>query len=359
MKITKNTDELVLIQKLNEGNEEAFNEIYRRYRNLIYYVTKRNCYQAEDVEDIVQETFLTIKDHAKDLRNPKYFRLWIYRIISSKCNNLYRHNSRQISNFDDSFFSQNLLEQRVEHIPSKASRHQSDLDILNACIDCLPQPQKIVIMMYYFEHLSINEISEALDVPSGTIKSRMATARASLKKMLEQIERKQEIKIDFQAFDAMVTLAFTTSFAQLSLPNIAVNKKARKPLDQAKQAFNFIQTHALLATSSALLIGGGAIAYPQLVNNYKDTKLQSDVMKQTQSSFKNVQIHGETISNPKQGFFALQLHACCKEDIASMSIEKLQILIPLYEEMKQNGGTYFEALKQTGWIDEFERKIKK
>ena len=106
----------------------------------------------------------------KDLRQDEYFKTWLIKILINKCNALLKRNKKTL-NLDISIAKNDKAE-------------QSDKLELKDSINNLDSDLKIVVILYYYEDMSIKDISESLNIPQGTIKSRLSRARSKLKEML-------------------------------------------------------------------------------------------------------------------------------------------------------------------------------
>lgn len=361
MKYDKNTEESELITALQNGSEAAFNELYHRYHKLIFFVANRTCHNEADAQDITQDTLLTIKEHAGDIRNPKYFRLWVYRIISSKCKNMFYKNRRIMNTNEDDYFSNHMIEERREFIPHQDMHFKSDQEVINHLIDQLSEGQRLVMIMFYMEQFSIHEISEVLEIPEGTVKSRLSTARNTLQQKVLQYEKDTKQRLDFHNLTQAIPLALSASLAKCIAPTIPFIKS--NPITSTLQnVTSFIGTHIV----SSIMIAGVVIGGGYLVKEYVDTSLSKPENIQHLASdkpvsgmeFHPIALEDETIDTPKKGFYALQLSACCEKDIEDMSDEQLQAMKPLYDEMKKNGGVYYAHLIEIGWAKAFEQKVK-
>lgn len=208
---TKNAKEVTDKELLAEAvyDDEAFAKLYRKYHNLVYFVAYKMCQNESDAQDILQETFIEIRRSLKNLRNPQFFRLWLYRVIDSKCKKLYRQNKYSLTDIEQDHIQNSFLERKQQHLPADTARFQNDQELLLHMVEELPYDQKFAIILYYFEQMTTLEISEVLDVPEGTIKSRLSVARTSLRKKVTAYENREHIKLDFHDLSGALTLAFT------------------------------------------------------------------------------------------------------------------------------------------------------
>ena len=124
----------------------------------------------DDALDCIQEAILQAYISIKDLRQDEYFKTWLIKILKNKCNALLKKN-KKILNLDVSITENDKVEQS-EKLELKDSINNLDSDL------------KIIVILYYYEDMSIKDISESLNIPQGTIKSRLSRARSKLKEML-------------------------------------------------------------------------------------------------------------------------------------------------------------------------------
>ncbi len=139
------------------------------------------CSNVADAEDLFQDTWLKAMRHYKKYDKSKPFDKWLYAI----CVNTYKNtlNSSFLKK-RKSFHSDEEERTFFNSIPEIDDENKDDYLELHKAISSLSKKQKIVIVLYYFKDLSITEISQIIKVPAGTVKSRLSSARAELKRRL-------------------------------------------------------------------------------------------------------------------------------------------------------------------------------
>jgi RNA polymerase sigma-70 factor (ECF subfamily) len=168
-----------LITLIQGGSREAFDRLARRWTpKLVRYAT-RVLGRPELARDIVQETWIGVIRGLKRLDDPSRFPAWIYSIAHRKCIDGIRVNQRQ----------RRLMESVEQQSAIAAAGTQSrvgpsETADLATAISQLSQEQRAVVHLFYGEDLSIDDIASVLDVPAGTVKSRLHHARESLKNYL-------------------------------------------------------------------------------------------------------------------------------------------------------------------------------
>ena len=158
-----------LVRKSKKGNNLAFSTLIKSYEKDLYKVAIAMT-KNDDALDCIQEAILQAYISIKDLRQDEYFKTWLIKILINKCNALLKRNKKTL-NLDISIAKNDKAE-------------QSDKLELKDSINNLDSDLKIVVILYYYEDMSIKDISESLNIPQGTIKSRLSRARSKLKEML-------------------------------------------------------------------------------------------------------------------------------------------------------------------------------
>lgn len=168
-----------LVVLVQGGSREAFNRLARRWTPRLVRYTTRTVGRPELARDIVQETWIGAIRRLKQLTDPAQFPAWIYSIAHRKCIDAIRVNQRH---------RRLIVSAQAESDAAAAidpgGSAASDTVDLAAAISQLSTEQRDVVHLFYGEDLSVEEIGTVLAVPTGTVKSRLHHARASLKKYL-------------------------------------------------------------------------------------------------------------------------------------------------------------------------------
>lgn len=173
-----------IIKKIQNGNIEAFETLFNLYneraKRTAYLITG-NIYTSEDV---VQETFVQCYKNIRQLKNPSCFKVWFYKI-------LVRLSYKEIKKYKKSIPVENIFERADSasinlSLNNYLSSHEQN--ILRNEINNLNNSLKTVVILHYFNDMTINEISKALNCFEGTVKSRLFNARKQLKSKLLRME---------------------------------------------------------------------------------------------------------------------------------------------------------------------------
>ncbi|MCI6275788.1 MAG: sigma-70 family RNA polymerase sigma factor [Clostridium sp.] len=163
------------VVKAKNGDMRTLLYLVNENRLDIYKVAKGILNSEDDVEDAIQNTVIKVFENIKTLKQDEFFETWMIRILINECNNIMRKNKRVLQ------FQESLVVENYDDIYEK-------LDLINA-IASLNNELKIITRLYYFEDMSTVEIAKILNIPEGTVRSRLARAREKLKKQM--IERNE------------------------------------------------------------------------------------------------------------------------------------------------------------------------
>ena len=180
------TDE-ELILRFQEGDEQAYIELVKRYKDKLINFVYRLVSDRDQAEDIIQDTMLKLYTHKHYYKNIAKFSTWIYTIAGNFAKTeLRKKKTRKVTNN-----SQLGPEDRDYDPPSRDASPQKlvERDFINGkiheAIDNLPEHFRVVTVLRDIEKLPYEEISSIVDVPLGTVKSRINRARLQLQKDLK------------------------------------------------------------------------------------------------------------------------------------------------------------------------------
>jgi RNA polymerase sigma-70 factor (ECF subfamily) len=172
--------ETELILKARDGDRNAFNELVRIHARGVMNVIYRMCGDAQVAEDAAQETFIRAWSHLGSFRVDMSLRNWLYRIALNTATDMLRKEKRILPGDVDDFF---LADPQPG--PEGIYLQEERTALVQAAIQSLPDASRAVLVLKEYEGLSYREIADALDIPIGTVMSRLNYARKTLKEKLE------------------------------------------------------------------------------------------------------------------------------------------------------------------------------
>lgn len=155
------------------GNKEAFVRLIHGSEQTMYRMAKSMIRTEEAIADVIQETILKAYGSITSLKEPRYFKTWLIRILMNECYRMMQHSNRNIV----------IADPRDAAEDRNATQFFESMDIQDA-LGHLKSELRVIVNLYYFEDVSVKDIASLLDIPAGTVKSRLSTARKQLEILL-------------------------------------------------------------------------------------------------------------------------------------------------------------------------------
>ena len=174
-------DDQELVLQLQEGSLDALGELYDRHRQMVFRTALAITGDQDAACDLLQDVFLRLYRFAERIDINRPLEPWLYRMTTNLTYTWVKRNNRWMHSLED------VAEWVVgtgKNMPHEVAEQRDDWDQVQKAVSTLPLPQRVVIVLYYLNDLSLGEISDILEVPEGTIKSRLYYGRLALKKSL-------------------------------------------------------------------------------------------------------------------------------------------------------------------------------
>ena len=165
-----------------KGDNEAFLKLINEVKIKLYKTGISILKNDDDTCDAIQETLLSAYQNIDSLKNPEYFNTWIIRILINKCYDIIKKN-KKVSNINEKlmqtanpYYEMYCDESELEHV-----------------LNLLDSDLKTVTVLYYYDDLPVTEIAEMLNIPEGTVKSRLSRARVKISEIYQLEEGGERI----------------------------------------------------------------------------------------------------------------------------------------------------------------------
>lgn len=169
-------------KKLKKGDKDSFDLLYEEYYLSLYRTALLILGNKEEAEDVLQDTFLSIYKNINKLKEFNKLRPWIFSILKNSCYTRYKNRKRE---FPDEF----VLEKADSNFISSGE----DEFVLNNEVESallkLNHKEREVLVLFYYDDFSIEEIAKILKTFQGTVKSRLFRARKNLKKEIMKVDQ--------------------------------------------------------------------------------------------------------------------------------------------------------------------------
>jgi len=190
-KIVKDND-FDLIQAINSGQTEKFQDLVKRYEHKLYNFSLRMCRNTSDAEDMIQDTFLNVFKYLKNFRYETKFKNWLYKVAASTCIKKRRKSKFAPDNelsLDE--FLPNDEAEKPDNVPEWAMLPLDKLlneelsSVINKTILALPKKYRVVIVLRDIEGFSTAETAQILNLSTSNVKVRLHRARLYVRDKLK------------------------------------------------------------------------------------------------------------------------------------------------------------------------------
>ncbi len=185
-------EEAKIIRAVIDGNTNAFEDLVLEYQKQVYHITLKMTGNEEDAFDLSQETFLKAYRSLSAFRGEAGFGSWLYRMAANLCIDFLRKKKRRgtekiVSLDEDAEEGRRPPElPDLRYEPQSALEKKETREKVQEGLRRLPQEQRLILVMRDVEGFSYQEISDALKIELGTVKSRIYRARAHLARLLTE-----------------------------------------------------------------------------------------------------------------------------------------------------------------------------
>ena len=185
------SEDQMLIARVQKGDRSALNSLVRKHEVRAYQYAFRLTRNQEDAADIVADSFVRVYNALPNFKGNSSFTTWLYRIITN-CFLDARKRDRSKLNLPleiSSPGSETEIERQIEdtsRTPLEEAERKEREQKFEDAVNSLSEYQKVMVVMFHAEMMSYEEISQALDLPIGTVKSRLNRARLNLRDQLSQ-----------------------------------------------------------------------------------------------------------------------------------------------------------------------------
>lgn len=159
-----------------KGDREAFVRLVKKIELNLYGVARSIVKRDEDCADAIQETILKAYMGLHALKEPAYFKTWMFRILINECNKILQK-QKSVST--------------VGELPAQPSVSDYEKVDLREVVDRLEDTLRIVVILHYFEDISLKQIADMLETSEGAVKTRLHRARKILAEWLKNTQKRE------------------------------------------------------------------------------------------------------------------------------------------------------------------------
>lgn len=301
------TEELDQYVKLAaKGDKTSFEELYRQTYSTVYFTCLSFLKNEQDAADMTQEVYVTVLDSLSTLEEPGKFMPWLNRITVNKCKNRLKAAKAVPMDMEE---ENQPVEENENFLPEEYITNQTKRRIVMGIMkERLTEAQYQTVIMFYFNELTAQEISEIMECPVGTVTYRLSAAREKIRQGVSEYENKNHDKLYTYASAVPLLAGLLTAEAlslnvQAAAADAASVTKAASTADAAttskggiiKKMLKSPKTMIAAAAAAVVIIGGITAA---VVTANRDNAPASG----TQSGQENLDSDEETDrENPQTG----------------------------------------------------------
>ena len=163
-----------------KNKEQKFTELLEENKLRFYKTAKIILKNDDDIYDALQDALISMYQNYDSLNNKELFSTWGTRIVINKCYDFLRKKKKNLVSLDE------IAENNIEL--STYDEYEIDKYGIKKAMESLSEEQKLITILYYYDDYAVKEISKIVDIPEGTVKSRLSKAREILKEKLEKGE---------------------------------------------------------------------------------------------------------------------------------------------------------------------------
>jgi RNA polymerase sigma-70 factor, ECF subfamily len=197
------TDDLTLVKRVRSGDQRAFKLLVERYQRKIFSVALGMVKDREEARDVSQEAFVKVYKYIEHFKGDASFYTWLYRITVNICIDVLRRRGggkNEHVEFDETVQMDSAeanigaLGSRLGTNPQKSALRKELAAKIQEALEQVPEKHRAILLLREIEGMSYEDLSRTLEIPKGTVMSRLFHARAKVQKILSEYLELDEAK---------------------------------------------------------------------------------------------------------------------------------------------------------------------
>jgi len=197
------TDDLTLVKRVRSGDQRAFRLLVERYQRKVYGVALGMLKDKEEARDVAQEAFIKVYRYIDHFKGDASFYTWLYRITVNVCIDVIRKRRSghgEAVEFDESLpmdvneANLGALGSRLGTNPQKGALRRELAEKIQEALEQVPEKHRAILLLREVEGMSYEDLARTLEIPKGTVMSRLFHARAKVQKILNEYLELDESK---------------------------------------------------------------------------------------------------------------------------------------------------------------------
>lgn len=286
--------EETLVQKLKDGDENAFSVFYNQTYSKAYYLARSIVKNEELAEDVVQQAYIKVWKNIGQLENAGTLQAWFNTIIRST--SLDELKKRKLELFENRTDDEGNEYSELDFVEDKNIENQPELSLerneterlMKEIVGELSDEQRICIMMFYYQDMSVKDIAEELDVSEGTVKSRLNYGRNKIRDKVKELEKKGTKLYSFSPIGLLLLLLHSGEQTAAAAPmsaalsatvsagagGVATAGAAKAVAGAGKIATAFTKGKIIAASIATTVVIGGGVTTAVVLNNHEEVVVE-------------------------------------------------------------------------------------
>ena len=172
--------ELYYIEKVKNGEANYYSYIVEQYKDVVYSIALKILKNHDDAEELAQESFIKAYKSIQTFKGKSKFSSWLYRITYNSCISHVRKKKHEFTSIDDI-----QIKDEEDNFSFESVTSESRKELLEKVLKLLPEDDYMLILLYYYEDMSVDEIKEVVDISVSNIKVKLFRARKKLYSILK------------------------------------------------------------------------------------------------------------------------------------------------------------------------------
>ncbi|WP_298904713.1 sigma-70 family RNA polymerase sigma factor [uncultured Psychroserpens sp.] len=180
--MTTNKDQ-ILINQIIDGDTNAFSTLVDMYKDLVFTLALRMLKNREEAEEVAQDTFIKTYKSIDKFKGDSKLSTWIYRVAYNTCLDRIKKNKKHLNNVEINEFTAHEVK-TIDNALDKIEARERE-EAIQRCINTLPSEDSFLLTLYYFDDLSLDEISKIVGISANSIKVKLFRCRKKLATILK------------------------------------------------------------------------------------------------------------------------------------------------------------------------------
>ncbi|WP_423128151.1 RNA polymerase sigma factor [Gaoshiqia sp. Z1-71] len=175
-------DDQYYIEQVLQGDAAAFSYLVEKYQDLVYGLALKMLRNAEDAEELAQDSFVKAYRSLNSYRQKSKFSTWLYSITYNGCITLLRKRKVEVRSLDEQYLSE---KDEIKIHEQLSEINKAELEkCLNEALSMLPEQDQVLITLYYYEEQKVEEISQITGLSESNVKVKIHRARKKMYELL-------------------------------------------------------------------------------------------------------------------------------------------------------------------------------